>query len=154
MKNWFLLFPLACAFGCGGSDLEIYDIQGTVNFDGKPLPFGRIEFIPDTTKQNTGPAGFAVVVDGKYDTTENGRGAIAGAHVVRLTGYASEPADIPEDAPDPESVESNVEPLFYAYSMDRDLPEEPSTQEFVIPAIAAGFDGSKSQVATGSVGDP
>lgn len=154
MKNWILLFPLACAIGCGGSGVEIFDVQGTVNFDGKPLPYGRIEFIPDTAKANAGPAGFAVVVDGNYDTAKNGRGAIAGPHLVRLTGFSSEPADIPEDAPDPESIESTVQPLFFGYTMDRDFPKEASTQEFVIPAIAAGFDGSKSQVATGSAGDP
>ena len=38
---------LGAAVGCGGGDVELGGVQGTVRLDGKPLPDATVKFVPE-----------------------------------------------------------------------------------------------------------
>lgn len=83
------LFVLALALpGCGESEPDnIVHVQGTVTFDGKPIPIGMVIFEPDPSKGGKGPQGHAEIRDGKFDTSAaNGKGAAIGAQIVHISG--------------------------------------------------------------------
>jgi len=111
--------------GCGERAPTLYHVSGTVTFGGKPVPAGSILFEPDTTKGNQGPAGYAQIKDGKYNTQAGGRGTVGGPHRVRIMGLSG--VRIDEDSP--EGV-----PLFPEYTTQVDLPKQNTTQDFDVPA--------------------
>jgi hypothetical protein len=66
------LFGIACCLllvGCGSCGPTTYRVQGAVTFDGRPVPGGRIDFVPDFNRGNSAMAGFARIKDGRYDTS-------------------------------------------------------------------------------------
>jgi len=75
--------------GCGGSQEgpPRFDIAGTVTHKGQPVPHGFIQFQPDSSKGNSGPAGSAMIANGKYDTATSGQGTIGGPHKVVVSGF-------------------------------------------------------------------
>src|SRR5438309_2110529 len=77
---------LAIMAGCA-SGASPFDLKGKVTFNGKPVPAGRIFFLPDPTKANTGQGGFADIKDGTYATNKNGAGTLGGALIVRINGF-------------------------------------------------------------------
>jgi hypothetical protein len=109
---------LVAAFALVGCDREevLYDVTGTVTFDGKPIPKGLIFFDPDVTKGGTGPQGFANILDGKFTTAVQGKGVRGGAYVVRVNGYDGKEA--------PEAPFGQY--LFPEYEEKRELPKENS----------------------------
>jgi hypothetical protein len=121
--------------GCGGGT-SVYDVSGTVTFDGKPVPAGRVFFDPDLAQKNDGPQGSASIRAGKFDTRQGGRAAVSGPVVVRIEGY--------EKGADEKSVGKT---LFVDYEIKLDLPKEASTQKLEVPA-SAGKDLPKN---TGAV---
>lgn len=119
-----VLLSLLVIAGCGERPPTLYHVSGTVTFGGKPVPAGSILFEPDTTKGNQGPAGFARIKEGKYDTRTSGQGTIGGPHIVRITGLDGIPGEeLPEGTP-----------LFPEYKTQVDLPKQNSTQDFDVPA--------------------
>ncbi len=73
--------------GCGPKGPSRYDVEGMVTFDGKPVPSGTIRFEPDATKGNSGPVGYAAIIDGRYSTAEHGsKGSLKGPLVAFLNG--------------------------------------------------------------------
>lgn len=112
--------------GCGSQSDPRFDVSGSATFAGNPIPSGSILFEPDAAKGNHGPAGFATIKDGKYDTAVDGKGTIGGPHIVKLLAS---------------NVGSNVRgamaaSLFSDYHTPVDLPKETSTQNFDVPASA------------------
>ncbi len=101
--------------GDGGDSTKRFDVSGAVTFDGKPVPSGTILFEPDSG--NRGPAGFAQIRDGKYDTSVGGKGTVGGPHVARLSG-------------------ADKTALFSDYVVKVDLPQQQSTKDFEVPASA------------------
>ncbi|MDZ7618399.1 MAG: hypothetical protein U1E05_15445 [Patescibacteria group bacterium] len=65
-------------------------VAGTVRLDGKPLPRGTVQFIPDTTQGTSGaPAVGNIASDGTYTLYTAGvQGAIVGHHKVRVEARA------------------------------------------------------------------
>src|SRR5262245_17877587 len=120
---------VACvlALGCAKSDHEAYHLSGKVTFNGQPLPRGRIFFLPDTTKGNSGQGGFAEIKDGVYDTRNNGSATPGGPLIVRVDGF------------DGNTTSSNLvgQPLFLSYEVRVEVPREPATKDFDVPASAA-----------------
>lgn len=109
--------------GCGGDPAECH-VSGIVTFNGQPVPKGQIFFDPDLTKKNDGMQGYALIIDGKFDTRKNGRGIVGGPYVVRIAGFDGKPsAELPMGSP-----------LFGEYRIERDLPKNHSTQDFDVPA--------------------
>lgn len=115
-----VLSSLLCLvlLGCGGGDgVNRVHVSGTATFDGQPIVYGHVNFMPDAG--HTAPPGFAEIIDGKYDTAEvNGRGIVEGPHLVRVTAY---PSALPETGEDETAETEEVPPLFVNYELKVDL---------------------------------
>ena len=111
--------------GCGNQGVPRYNLSGTVTFQGKPVPAGRIIFEPDVRKGNDGPQGYSDIKDGKYGTDRFGKGAVAGPLIVTIIGTTGENAS-----------EANMlgQPLFPRYKTTIDLPKEAIEYDFEVPA--------------------
>ncbi len=112
--------------GCGrGDGPRRFEVSGKVTFDDMPVPAGRIQFEPDTSKANKGPAGYARIKDGTYSTQQTGKGTVGGPHVVVILGFDGKPRPGVE-------LDSGT-PMFPEYRSTVDLPEEPTTKDFDVP---------------------
>ncbi len=132
-RSGLLAAIVACWLaGCGEAEPETYQLSGTVKFDGKPIPAGQIYFMPDGGKNNGGPAGFAQIHDGKFDTRlAGGKGHASGPMIIKIEGL--DPASKTKDA----SGEEIVKSLFPTYEMTADLPKQESSRDFEVPKAAA-----------------
>jgi len=118
----FAMLP-AAMLGCGGQ--KVYNLSGTVTFQGRPVPAGQIVFEPDASAGNIGQAAFAKIKDGRYDTRIDGSGALGGPHLVRIHGR--------DGIPRGELL--NGLPLFRRdYETKVDLPKADAKQDFEVPA--------------------
>lgn len=122
--RWLFTGLLSCLLlGCGSSE-RLYDVTGTVTWNGKPVPMGLIFLDPDASKGATGRQGFANIKDGKFTTAVEGRGIAGGMYVVRVLGYDGKPRDeLPFGAP-----------LFEEHLEFRELPAANSELSLTIPA--------------------
>ncbi|MBN1909814.1 MAG: hypothetical protein JW818_08755 [Pirellulales bacterium] len=72
--------------GCGYKPKlpPLAKVTGRITYKGKPLPFGQVRFIPDTSKGEMGPPGKGEIQpDGTYEVfTAKQRGAAVGRHTV------------------------------------------------------------------------
>ena len=84
------LLIAATLAGCGGSDLELAEVQGVVTLDGKPLPNAVLTFTP----KEEGPSGVGKTnAEGEYQLmTATKLGAVPGEHTVSIIA-------VPEPAP-------------------------------------------------------
>jgi len=119
-------------YGCSGGDsVQREDVSGSATFDGAPIVFGQIQFMPDQAMGHDAPPGYADIVDGKYDTSlEGGQGIVPGPHKIQITGYAKEPV-MNED--ETQEVEEEL-PLFDGYTIEESI--QPPTYDIVVPAEA------------------
>src|SRR5690349_15492401 len=91
--------------GCGG--VNTVHVSGKVTFQGKPVPAGKIYFIPDGTKGNTGTTGYADIKNGEYNTASTGGGGVSpGAVKVKIDGFD------PSAQPEKKDLEATVKSLF------------------------------------------
>lgn len=109
--------------GCSSGPV-LYNISGTVEYNGIPVPAGQIFFEADVTRKNDGPQGFAQVRDGKFDTAQNGRGVLGGPYLIRIVGFDGKPA--------PEMPFGQI--LFRDYEERHDLPKKTQEMHFKVPA--------------------
>ena len=116
------LVVLVLVAGCGPSEPPTYNVSGDATFDGRPIAKGVIHFDPDPMKGGKGQSGFANILDGKFDTSREGKGVRGGAYVVRVNGFDGKPAD---ELPFGQA-------LFPEYTEPRELPTTDSTQDFAI----------------------
>lgn len=126
---WIGLVLVALS-GCGsGTDGPTrYDISGLVTYDNQPVPYGTVQFLPDSSKSNQGPAGYATIVDGKFDTKKGGKGVVGGPHQVVIMGMKHAPV---EGTPNPDTpVESNE--LFPQYVTTEDFRKEATTLNLAV----------------------
>jgi hypothetical protein len=132
------LFPTACCTvlvtmlfaGCGNSTApQEYHLSGSATFAGKPILAGNILLVPDASKGNRGPAGFATIRDGKFDTRIDGRGTVGGPHRVEIS---PPPLDVGELSAS--QTAPLAKPLFREYVTDVDLPRQDTTHDFAVPA--------------------
>ncbi|MCA9118004.1 MAG: hypothetical protein KDA79_23190 [Planctomycetaceae bacterium] len=135
-SSFTVLLALLLLPGCGSEDTgpERYAASGTVTFRGEPLASGRITFAPDTEKGNSGPAGYTMIHDGKYDTDSAGsKSPVAGEHTVLITGY--DQSSTGEGEPRP--------PLFQDYRTTARIDPEAERTElnFDVPADAGNQPG-------------
>jgi len=126
----FTLCCLGLIAGCSESGPTRYRIQGTVEFDGQPVPAGAIYFDPDSSKGNKGPQGYATITDGKFDTELGGKGHVGGAMTVRINGLASLRTTTDDDTP--------VPPLFPEYIESVELDRSDDMRGFIVPKDNAG----------------
>lgn len=113
------------ALGCSEVQPVRYHLSGMVSFQGQPVPRGRIFFVPNTAKGNSGVAGYAEIVDGIYDTADHGEGGPGGEVTVRIEGYQH-------------GSDNKVgRPLFLNYQTDITQPQSTAVMDFAVPTSAA-----------------
>jgi hypothetical protein len=111
---------LAMVVGCSKqSGPPRYTVSGTVTFRGEPVPVGTIAFEPDASQGNRGPAGYADIVNGRFQTH---LGAVGGPHIVRINGASGPMIDETQDTS-----------LFSDYRTTCDLPQQSTTIDFDVP---------------------
>lgn len=126
---------LLVAAGCGGG-VATARVSGKVTFKGEPIKAGKIYFMPDGKKGNTGPTGFADIVNGSYDTgSSNGRGAIKGALIVAIEGHDPDQQNKTEKGDT--SGETTLKSLFPRYETTMEMGDGATTKDFDVPADAA-----------------
>jgi hypothetical protein len=103
--------------GCGGGKPN-YHVSGTVTFEGKPIPKGLIFFDPE----GPGPQGYASIVNGHYNTAEQGKGIAGGKYNVRVNGFDG------KEGPDAPLGQG----LFPEYLDVKELPKQDSTLNLAI----------------------
>lgn len=106
--------------------MTLYNVSGTVQYDGKPVPFGSVLFIADADEGNAGPQGIAQINDGKFNTAEAGRGVVGGAYKVIIKGRSVRAAEEDDEG-------QGAEPLFNDYQTTVVFPAEDSVQTFDVP---------------------
>jgi hypothetical protein len=122
--SWMLLAvaALLTAAGCGGTEgPPRYDLEGSVQYDGQPVPAGEVFLQPDAAGGNAGPGSLALIENGRY-RTERGKGIVGGPYVVRILGFDGVPAG-------DSTVGSS---LFPQYEAQVDFPKEATTHDFII----------------------
>src|SRR5262245_52451048 len=120
------LLPTCLLVGCH-TGAAVQHLSGKVTFKGQPVPAGRVFFLPDPTKGNTGPGGFAEIKDGNYSTRAKGGATPSGALIVRIDGF-----DGKATSDDPLG-----QALFLTHEVLIDLSPKSATQDFDVPASAA-----------------
>lgn len=126
------LLMISLLVGCGSQGG--YRVSGTVTFQGKPVPAGKIYFMPDSSKGSTGATGYADIREGKYDTSlEGGMGAPAGPVIVAIEGTDPSAAASTKEA----SGEVTIKLLFARYETPAEIPKSASTKDIEVPAEAA-----------------
>jgi hypothetical protein len=129
----FVVLACGLAAGCGSGTNRV---SGKVTFKGQPVPAGKIYFIPDGAKGNSGATGYANIVNGEYDTSAaGGMGAIKGPMIVAIEGF--DPAAKGKTEKGDTSGEETVKALFPRYETSYDVPGSTSTKDFDVPAEAA-----------------
>jgi hypothetical protein len=79
------------------------------------VPAGTITFTPDSVKGNSGPQGFARIIDGRYTTAaRDGKGTVGGPHLVTVWGF---------DGIEPTETDPNGQRLFAEFQTARDLAQ-------------------------------
>lgn len=150
MKKYaIVLASLSLLFlsGCGGNSVERHEVSGTATFDGQPIVFGTIQFIPKLADGKKAPTGSATIENGTY-YTDKGQGIVNGPHEIRVTAYPSKLIDT-ED----ETVEAEIiEPIFVGYSMDASI--EPPSFDVIVPAEAEGYNSANTGATSRSRNDP
>ena len=122
-----LLVVCVLAVGCSKDSIERVSVSGHVTYDGKPLPWGQIRFIP--TGEHAGPVWSALVRDGKYST--EGKGVPTGTLRVEITALRGlKTGGVPNLGPDSNPEEAS-EPLEQYLPAKYHLQSELS---FAIPA--------------------
>ncbi len=130
MRTFVLLILVLSLFapGCGSSGPTTYRRSGTVMFDGKLVPLGKVYFEPDVAAGGSGPSGFADIRAGKYDTSDNGKGSVSGPMIIRVSGYSDQ---------DKDAISGYGKPLFVEYQTKAEMPTSKSEYNIEVPASAA-----------------
>lgn len=82
----FCLLTISGCFGGSAEHIERAAVTGTVTFDGKPLPEGSIQFVPDTDASGNplrGKAVQAMITDGSYSLSAD-QGPAVGTNKVLI----------------------------------------------------------------------
>jgi hypothetical protein len=123
---WLPLMVLGAVInllGCGESGPKVYHLKGKVTLSGQPVPAGQIFFDPDLANGNDGPAGFAFIKNGEYDTRLDGRAHVGGLHQVRIQAFDGKPgAELP--------LGRMIVP---EYMTGADLPKANGEKDFDVP---------------------
>lgn len=92
MLGGLALLPLA---GCGGDTLgKRYSVYGTVTYNGEPVPYGNIFFVPDDA--NVGRAASGTIEDGDYQLSTAGGndGAFPGSYKIRIVALDVDDSEV------------------------------------------------------------
>ena len=128
-----MIATMAALVGCSGSDgTQLYEVSGTVSYDGKPIKHGEIIFVPDTSKGNSGAGGYADVKDGKFKTKYQ-KGVVGGPYLLTISGRPNLGAG-EDEAEAVYATGGSKYMLFPVQQLPYDLPKSDTTLEIDIPA--------------------
>ena len=118
LMAWAVAGLAAAILGCGGENITLGKVSGTVTLDGQPVTSGIIHFMPQS-----GPAATGVIDDqGQYRLTtySDGDGAVIGSHTIYFSPVADEShmagyteADYAAGKPPPEAPAEEFLPAKY-----------------------------------------
>jgi hypothetical protein len=126
--TWCLTLIVVAAPGCGPQVGGRVEVSGKVTFQGQLVPKGRIDFVPDRERGNHGPAGYAVIDAGRFDTRQGGRGAVPGPQTAVIQGFDGGRGEVPGML--------NGNPLFETYRVATDLRADQQEYDFDVPKAA------------------
>lgn len=105
MFRWVIIWmPFCFCFlaGCGGGDgPELLQVTGKVTLDGKAVQSGVVTFLPDNSRQTSGPIATGLISeDGTYSLVSPGNrpGVIKGFHIVSVACEDLLPSPDPDSA--------------------------------------------------------
>jgi hypothetical protein len=123
---------ICLALGCGGGGGTSH-VSGKITFMGNPVPAGKIYFVPDASKGNSGPTGYADIKNGEYDTSDAGcKAPVVGPVIIAIEGIDT---SAPPDKSEPDVT---AKLLFTGYEEPYDVPKSSTTKNIDVPASAAG----------------
>lgn len=120
-RHLLFLIVLGILAGCGGP--KTFPVEGTVTFDGKPVPKGMVTFSPDTEKGNDGRPSVTVIENGNYLIKPGPHGLLGGAYVVTVNGT--------DGVADEFQPEGN--PLFKRYRLEHVFGESDKRFDIEVP---------------------
>lgn len=121
-----VLGSLAMSAGCGTAETGQAAVQGTVTYQGKPVPAGTIVFEPDAAQGNQGPSGFASIKDGHYSTRDSGKGVRPGPVTLWISGF---------DGVNSANSDSGMgKPLFSTYKTTGKVTDSTTPLDVEVPA--------------------
>jgi hypothetical protein len=122
----FICLTLAVT-GCSRGPKR-YVVSGTITYQGRPVPAGRILFEPDVEKGNRGPGGVAEIYDGSYCTLDD-MGVVGGPHIARFSlGDGVNPSVLFRFG--------KPVPLPPDCMVTLDVPHEDTSYDITVPAVA------------------
>jgi hypothetical protein len=139
--GWYASGLLAVALaGCGpGHGMTLALVQGKVTYNGEPLKYGTVSFVPDVSKGTDGPIATGIIKeDGTYilSTDSGGDGALVGHHKVSVVGLDPTPVTKADEKPMPTPEES---PLEFLRARGRAATRvRPATKKAAAEAAAPG----------------
>ncbi len=104
---------LAAVSGCGGDDLGLVSVSGTVRMDGEPLSQAKVIFTPVQPAGDSPYTGAqsAGITDEqghfRLATLDHGRGAIVGTHSVSISKSSAADADVESSLVEGEDASSD-----------------------------------------------
>ena len=119
MKRVFGAFIAAIVCGTSGgcgSDVDRYELTGSITHNGQPIPAGTISFDPDASRGNRGPGGYAIIENGRFQTT-SAHGTVGGPHIARVRGHDGIPVKLESG----DTFEQG-RPLFREHKIRVELP--------------------------------
>ncbi|MEW4564288.1 hypothetical protein AB1K70_17250 [Bremerella sp. JC770] len=123
----FLVIIGSANLGCTtqrNPDLVI--VSGEVTYDGQAVPAGVVKIEPDASQGGGGPADYAKIVKGRFETP---KGVKPGAKIVSITGY-----DGVAEANDEEGMGFSMgAAIFSEYKTKIEVGDSDETRDFTIP---------------------
>jgi hypothetical protein len=116
---WAVILGVLALSACGPREEKLHHVSGKVTYDGKPIPKGGIHFEPTVD----GPQGYASIIDGQFDTSQQGSGVRGGSYHVRVNGFDGK---VIPDHPFGKD-------LFPEYRDKTELPAANSTYDLNVP---------------------
>ena len=116
--------------GCSSGRLKTAPVQGTITYNGKPVPQGSIMFQPVD-----GPAATANINNGSYSlkTYRDGDGAVLGKHKVTIVSLEDQSGRLPEDR---NPLPPPIVPLKYSFpdksGLTAEVKDERNTIDFTL----------------------
>lgn len=141
-RNYLWIVLVGALAGCGGEErLPTAPVEGKVLYNGEPLTFGSVVFLPEAGP----PAKGTIQPDGTFrlSTYEKGDGAILGKNQVEITCSTNQDPNAPPPDPNIEMpVGESLIPLRYSQAqtsgLTREVKEGGNSFEFKLTDEPAG----------------
>ena len=122
----FLWLVVSCVCGCGGREYtgpQRFPLSGKVTYDGEPIDFGSISFLPVAGDRPSG----GLIENGTYSVPEP-KGANAGKHRVEIR-WRKKTGKQKRDPDSGEMFDDRKEGLPKRYNDDSELTAEVSAKQ-------------------------